>query len=56
MKKTDHGSFAFLIEYNGTDEEMYHRELNVLQLLKGEHINEYKQKKFIYGQNHLLAT
>jgi hypothetical protein len=39
--KTD-GSSAFLIEYNDRDKEIYRRELNALQLLKGKNTNEYK--------------
>jgi hypothetical protein len=39
-EKTDHRSHAFLVEYNHRDEEMYRRELNVLQLLKGKYTNE----------------
>lgn len=35
-KRTEHGSYAFLVEYNKTNEEMYRRELNALQLLKGK--------------------
>jgi hypothetical protein len=35
-KKTDHGSSAFLVEYQNTDEENYHRELKALKTLKGK--------------------
>ena len=39
--KTD-GSFAFLIEYDNTDREIYRRELAILQMLKGKSTNEQK--------------
>ncbi len=48
IKKKADGSFAFLIEYNDSDEEIYRRELNVLQLLKGKNTNEYKQKNIYF--------
>jgi hypothetical protein len=36
-KKDDHGSVASLIEYKDADSESYHRELDALQILKGNH-------------------
>jgi hypothetical protein len=43
IKNEADGSSVFLIEYDDSEEEIYHRELNVLQLLKGKDTNEYKQ-------------
>ncbi len=35
--KIENGSFAFLIEYNDTNEQIYRQELNALRLLKGKY-------------------
>lgn len=45
QRRTEHGSYAFLVEYNNTDEEMYRRELNALQLLKGKYTSVNINKK-----------
>ena len=42
QRRTEHGSYAFLVEYNIKDEQMYRRELNALRLLKGEYTSNCK--------------
>jgi hypothetical protein len=50
-KKTDHGSSAFLVEYQKTDEENYRRELKALKLLEGKCNNYCNSKRSDFKQH-----